>query len=250
MKTFRTATAVAALAILLLPNAAAACPRPSISGTFADSCRDFAAHSSRDITRVELRYADGRVHVPGGVSGRDYAVDGGSGDEIASASVTSARTTRTFTCESGRPPSALLEVRLSPGCSQPRTSGSGETTYWCTDGLPNDQRTVHVDPGDLRVDLLCDFTTENLPCTTVSFRGTGSSDPDGDLASWSVEFDDGTVATGDWATSPPLDVTHEYHPLVTSCSDSVCNVTLTVTDSGGRTATDALTLIFVDATPD
>ena len=101
---------------------------------------------------------------------------------------------------------------MTPNCSEPYTWSQGETFYWCTDGLPNDQRTVFVDPGDLRVDLLCDFTTENLPCTTVSFRGTNSTDPDGDIASWSVDFDDGTVATGAWTTTPPNDVTHEYHP--------------------------------------
>jgi hypothetical protein len=250
MKTIRTAVEAILVAALLFPTAAHAASKATIAGAFADSCRDFTAHSSKDISHVEIHHADGLVVKDEAVTTPDYAVDGGPGDEIDVAVVKSGTTTRRFTCESGGAPTAVLEIRLTPACSEPYTSSLGETFYWCTDGQPNDQRTVFVDPGDLRVDLLCDFTTENLPCTTVSFRGTNSTDPDDDIASWSVDFDDGTVATGGWTTTPPNDVTHEYHPRTAMCSNAFCQVTLTVTDAGGRTDTDTVTLVFVDATPD
>jgi hypothetical protein len=99
------------------------------------------------------------------------------------------------------------------------------------------------------VELLCDFST-NLPCTTVSFRGSNSTDPDNDITTWTVDFDDGTIGSGDWNTALLADVTHEYDPRSVTCSGGYCNVTLTVTDSGGRTHTDTVTLVFVDATPD
>jgi PKD repeat protein len=55
-----------------------------------------------------------------------------------------------------------------------------------------------------------------------SFDGSGSSDPDGDLTSWSWTFGDGASGTGE-------SVTHEYG------SPGSRTVTLTVTDAGGRT---------------
>ena len=232
--------------VLLSSETAFAKPDATISGAFGDSCRDFSAHSSKDISNVVITYADGRVVKDETINKPDYSLDGGPGDEIVSAVVKSGTTTQSFSCERGRPPTAVLEIRLTSSCA---VYGASNPTYWCTDGAANDQRTVYVDPGDKLVELLCDFTTENLPCTTVSFRGSNSTDPDNDITTWTVDFDDGTIASGDWNTAPLTDVTHEYHPRSATCSGGYCDVTLTVTDSGGRAHTDTVTLVFVDASP-
>src|SRR5688500_7090210 len=68
----------------------------TISGSFADSCRDFTAHSSKDISHVELRYADGRVVKDETIEKPDYSLDGAVGDELGSATVKSGTTTETF----------------------------------------------------------------------------------------------------------------------------------------------------------
>ena len=54
----------------------------TIRGSFADSCRDFAAHSTKDISHVELRYADGRVTKDESIETPDYSLDGAAGDEL------------------------------------------------------------------------------------------------------------------------------------------------------------------------
>jgi PKD repeat protein len=74
-------------------------------------------------------------------------------------------------------------------------------------------------------------------------QGTSSSDPDNDIASWSLDFGDGASASGSWSTNPPTEVTHAYLP-------GQYAVTLTVTDSAGRSDSDAMLMAFVDQTPD
>lgn len=254
----RARTAVAAVgalvavpALVLVPTTpAAGSPYATIAGTFGDDCRDFGAQSSKDISHVELRYVDGRVAKDETTTTPHFAIDGDAGDEIAVAVVKSGRTTETFTCGPGdrdHPPSAVLEIRLSPNCQQPYTSDLGETFHWCADGLSNAQRTVWVDPGDVPIAIGC------LPgaseCLTLTLRGTGSTDPDGDLATWSIDFGDGTVVAGDWSTTPPAGVDHEYlsYPW---CASTYCPISLTVTDAGGRSATDSVHLAFYDNSPD
>lgn len=75
----------------------------------------------------------------------------------------------------------------------------------------------------------------------LSFRGSNSTDSDNDNTTWTVDFDDSTIGSGDWNTAPLADVTHEYDQRSVTCSGGVCNVTLAVTDSGGRTHTDTVT---------
>ncbi|MFB6186152.1 MAG: PKD domain-containing protein, partial [Halobacteriaceae archaeon] len=69
------------------------------------------------------------------------------------------------------------------------------------------------------------ITTE----TSVEFDGTESSDPDGSIASYTWSFPDGSEITG--AT-----VKHQFD------NAGEQNVTLTVTDNGGRTATMTITV--------
>jgi hypothetical protein len=89
----------------------------------------------------------------------------------------------------------------------------------------------------------------------MSFRGTSSSDPDNDIASWSIDFGDGTSASGSWSTDPPTEVTHAYSTFFSDCFgfgtfSGVCPVTLTVTDAAGQSDSDTMVMAFVDQTPD
>jgi hypothetical protein len=240
--------AVTIAAVLVGAAPAYACPTATINGSFSDGCRDFAAHSSKDISYVELHYVDGRVVKDERIRTRDWATSGAAGDEIAVAIVKSGVTRKSFSCEAGGPPVAVLEIRLSPQC-QPFTSGDGDTFYWCNDGTSNPQRTVFVDPGDLRIDMGC-LPADPL-CQTITLRATGSSDPDGDLASWSIAFGDGTVASGGWAAGPPDEVTHGFGPTAPCAFGAIyCDITLSVTDSQGRSDTDRIDLAFFDTSPD
>jgi PKD repeat protein len=71
-------------------------------------------------------------------------------------------------------------------------------------------------------DPVAAFTTQTTGRSAV-FDGTGSSDPDGTIASWSWNFGDGGTGTGDKPS-------HDY------AADGVFPVTLTVTDNQGATA--------------
>jgi hypothetical protein len=224
----------------------------TISGSFADSCRDFTAHSSKDISHVEIHYADGRVVKDESTTTPDFAIDGGAGDEIDYMDVKSGTTTETFTCpRTNSPPTAALEVKIPEGCffwddglvacdgriarttwthSSVPALGYGLVSFFCQ--WPDDQSCVlHEMPcGQLDGYSLCRMT--------YSFRGTSSTDPDDDIVSWSIDFGDGTSASGDWTTNPPTEVSHEY--LIHFCP--ACHrdpATLTVTDSAGNTDSDA-----------
>jgi hypothetical protein len=94
---------------------------------------------------------------------------------------------------------------------------------------------------------------------TFGFRGTGSSDPNGDIASWSLDFGDGTSVSGAWGTAPPGAVAHEYLRNASgemNCTgfgpytSNACAVTLTVTDSAGQSDSVVLMMIFLDQRPD
>ncbi|RHW23434.1 hypothetical protein D0Z08_29870 [Nocardioides immobilis] len=237
--------AAALLATMLAPAAAHATPRATITGTFSDSCRDFTAHSSNDISHVLVAYLDGRAVKDETPTSPDYALDGGAGDEVTSVTVKSGTTAQAFTCQSGSPPVAVLEIRLSPYCL-PYDNGGGPF-YWCVGGETNDERTVFVDPGDLKIDMGC-LPEVLAQCLPITFRGSSSADPDNDLTTWSIDFGDGTVATGDWTATPPTEVTHAYASL--SPCFTRCHITLTVTDSGGRTDSDTIEMAYFDQSPD
>ena len=71
--------------------------------------------------------------------------------------------------------------------------------------------------------------TSGIAPLTVSFSGTGSSDPDGTIVSYSWTFGDGTTGSG--AT-----VSHTYS------SAGTFTATLTVTDNGGATGTASVSI--------
>jgi len=254
---FRIPLLIATLASLLAASVTHATQRGSnsdatIAGSFDDVCRDLTAHSSKDISYVEIHYADGRVVKDEAIESPDYAIDGGAGDEIEFANVKSGTSREIFTCpRTNSPPTALLEVKTPENCftgddglvvcdgriartswtrSTIPTLGYGIVQFFCQ--WPDDQSCVEqVMPG----------RTLPIPSrseVTYDFRGTSSTDPDGDITSWSIDFGDGTSAGGDWATNPPTEVSHEY--LIHHCP--TCHrdpATLTVTDSAGNTDSDA-----------
>src|SRR5260370_10637470 len=88
---------VAILAWLASAPAALATPgggksAAAITASFADSCRDFAAHSSKDISYVDVQYVDGRRVKDESINIPDSAMDGSAGDEIEFAIVKSGTT--------------------------------------------------------------------------------------------------------------------------------------------------------------
>jgi hypothetical protein len=236
----------------------------TITGSFADSCRDFTTHSTKDIRFVELHYQSGGVVRHHCIHGHDWSVDGGPGDEIDFAKVKSGTTLEEFVCEaSNEAPEARLEIRTPPvdqslehcydffsgglACEQ-----SSPRTDWTSTGqIPDSGGTesgfFHWGCGALTDPSLCP--------PTVSFRGIGSRDADGDIVSWSLDFGDGTSASGTWST-PPAAVAHAYAPSGTSCTavvngiSNVCVITLTVTDASGQSDSDTMRMVFVDQTPD
>jgi hypothetical protein len=232
----------------------------TITGAFADSCRDFTVHSSKDISYVELRYLTGPVVKDESVNSPDHAIDGGAGDEIAVATVKSGTTIEEFACvPSNRAPTALLEIQTPPfdqtlgGCypfwagglacelSTPRTAWINNSQVLDTGG--GDSGILHWVCGD------------PFPCpadtTTFTFRVIGSSDPDGDLTTWTLDFGDGTSVTGNWS-GLPVEIVHDYRNGIVRCVGflGTCAVTLTVTDSAGQSDSDVILMGWVDLTRD
>lgn len=133
-------------ASLLWSGAAVAGPTATISGSFGDACRDFAAHSSKDISHVVIHYVDGRVVKDESATTPDFSIDGGPGEEINFVLVKSGITQETFTCTAtNSPPTAVLQIntpegpRLEGGCgpfgnefhcagSPPGPAGRGRAT--------------------------------------------------------------------------------------------------------------------------
>jgi hypothetical protein len=240
---------------LAAPGGNSAAP---IAGSFADACRDFVAHSSKDISHVEIHYADGRVVKDESTTTPDYAIDGGAGEEIAFAIVKSGTTRERFDCVwANNPPTALLEINTPPidqtleHCDRFWAGGlaceeaSPRTDWTDTGEIPNDGGT---DSGLFH--WVCGAVLACPPTITATFRGTSSSDPDDDIVSWSLDFGDGTFASGDWGSDPPAGIFHDYGSDTTACSVVICVVVLTVTDAAGQSDSDTMLLVLIDQTPD
>ena len=230
-------------AALAVAAVAAASPTPgngaaTITGSFADGCRDFAARSSRDISYVELHYVDGRVAKRERINRRHYSIDGVAGDELDLALVKSGTTRTTFACpRTNSPPTAILEI-----FGLCNTLGDG--TLSC-DADPPRSDWIWSRPGNEFVFWGCNHDTfcSGTP-TDPGFRGISSTDPDGDIASWSIDFGDGAVTGDSWTANPPAELVHAYPPFPEAL-DIRPTVTLTVTDSAGQSDSDAMTLAFI-----
>ena len=251
---------VAILAWLTASPAAQAPPKgksaATITGTFADSCRDFTARSSKDISFVQIDYVSGLRVKDESISSHDYAIDGVAGEEIAVAAVKSGTTIEEFACLPGnRAPTARVEIqtpRIDQYCGE-FFSGEG---LICDISYP---RTVWTSASEIppnndnQTQLIWGCAFETVPCVmTFRFRGTGSSDPDGDITSWSLDFGDGTSASGSWITAPPTELVHEYtSDALERCyaANYACVITLTVTDSAGQSDSDVFRMVFIDQRP-
>jgi hypothetical protein len=110
------ALVLAVMAILVWPVAALAAPTATVTGSFSDSCRDFEAASSKDISHVEIIYADGRVAKDESVDSPDFAIDGDAGDEIDLVMVKSGTTREAFGC-AGAPVPACSDGEDNDGDS-------------------------------------------------------------------------------------------------------------------------------------
>lgn len=261
------AIAFALVGTLVWTGSAVAKPGSSaatITGAFADGCRDFSSHATKvgsqqgkDISYVEIHYADGRVVKNETVNRPDYSLDGAAGEEIDVAIVKSGTTTESFPCvRENHPPIALLEINSPPvdltlehcfyflglTCIQsaPRTNWTGSSEVPDVNGVPG---VFHWGCDQ----VLCPFT--------VTFRGTSSTDPDNDITSWTIDFGDGTSTGGDWRTNPPGEVTHDYTNYFGTCvgvgsSSGICPVTLTVTDAAGQSDSETIPMGFLDLRPD
>ncbi len=173
------ALVLALIATLAWSAVARAAPIATITGSFSDSCRDFAAHSSKDVSHVVIHHADGRVVKDEDINSPDFLVEGGAGDEIDFAIVESGTTTEQFAC--ARPP-----TDSAPTGVLERKVGSSD----------------HQNPEGSWTSADCQYAPDTTFCayglgvgeSSVSFRGTGSTEPDDDIASWSIDFADGTSA--------------------------------------------------------
>ena len=232
------AFSVVLVAALVWSGAAVGQPTAAITGSFGDGCRNFAAHSTKDISHVELTYADGRVVKDESTTAPDYAIDGGAGDELSSVAVKSGGTIERFDCttETNEPPTAILEVLTPAECSGPFSEGGED---WFCDASGFAPRTVWRDINGY-LNVYCGDGS-NPTCDLIfRLRGTSSHDPNDDLATWTMEFSDvyGTILDsvgGNWSTDPPVEVAYPMGGV---------RATLTVTDSAGQSASDSMIVFF------
>lgn len=241
---------------LLVPATAEACPQSTITGQFGDACRDFTTHSSKDISHVVLQYVDGRTVKDERIDRRYFSVDGHPGDELASVVVKSGRTVKSFGCERQvAPPVAALEIftppigaddgsescAISAGEEAQRLSCSYDAerttwTRWETPGL----MLWTICPG-VANEHCSAYPFNEIPWT-FDLRASSSTDPDGDITQWAIDFGDGTSASGSWAADPPVGLSHTYLTRDFDTDTGFVTITLTVTDAAGHTDTDSLTV--------
>lgn len=98
----RTALALALVAALACTAGAEGAPSANsaatITGSFAASCTDFEAHSSKDVSHLEIHYADGVVVKDETIDSPDFSIAGEAGDVIEFALVKSGTTEERFDC--------------------------------------------------------------------------------------------------------------------------------------------------------
>lgn len=248
--------------MLVAPPTAEANSHATITGEFSDACRDFTAHASKDISHVVIRYGDGSVVKDETIASRDFSVDGGPGDEIASVVVKSGTTSTSFPCQQqSAPPVATLEIFTPPigagDGDDPTTcfvadAGDGVQRLGCSYDAERSRWTQWEAPG-LMLWGICPgvhnehcaaYPFDEIPWT-FDFRGSSSTDPDGDLSHWTIDFGDGTSTSGSWESDPPVGLEHTYITRDFSTETGFVTVTLTVTDAAGHTDTDTLSVGIV-----
>ncbi len=115
-----------------------------------------------------------------------------------------------------------------PPSSLPHTYAAGTYKAVLTvtdDNGASDTDSVAVDANAPPTAALTADKTSGPTPLTVKFDGSGSTDSDGSIVSWSLAFGDGNTATGTGAV--PNAISHTY---TSACS---CTASLTVTDNQG-----------------
>ncbi|WP_336000912.1 PKD domain-containing protein [Halorientalis halophila] len=92
-----------------------------------------------------------------------------------------------------------------------------------------DSVTVFVEGNEAPIASPSASATTVEPDQSITFDGSGSSDPDGTIESYEWDFDDGSTATGQ-------QVSHSY------AEDGTYDATLTVTDDDGATASGSVSI--------
>ncbi|WP_034267315.1 choice-of-anchor P family protein [Haloechinothrix halophila] len=188
-----------------------------ITGSFSDECRDFEADAEKpdgkpkDISYVELHYADGRVVKDEDVNSPHYEIDEGPGDEKTHVFVKSGTTTERFDCDGngggngGDDPECSdgvdndgdkkIDHPEDPGCDSPEDNDESDDPKQpeCSDGVDND--------GDKKTDFPDDPGCESSEDDSEAPNPECSDgvDNDGDKK---VDEDDPECHTDGDATNP------------------------------------------------
>lgn len=154
-----------------------------ITGEFSDQCRDFTAHSSKDISHVELHYEDGRVVKDESVNSPDYSIDGDAGDELDHVIVKSGTTKKRVDCDNGEEPKPQcsdgvdndgdkkIDHPEDPGCDSPEDNDETDETG-TGDGWSCRASTLRLEGSDVLGQILGDpfepfvANDQNAPCVT------------------------------------------------------------------------------------
>jgi PKD repeat protein len=132
---------------------------------------------------------------------------------------------------------------LSNGGAQPSHAyahaGQYTVTLTVTDNLTMSASTTHAVTITDRAPTASFAVPSGQTLTPLSFDGSGSADPDGSVATWSWSFGDGSPAA---SGASPL-AGHAY------AHAGSYQVTLTVTDNSGRSASVAQTVTVSDRPP-
>ncbi|MFB9726361.1 choice-of-anchor P family protein [Haloechinothrix salitolerans] len=182
-----------------------------ITGQFSDECRDFEADvekpdgKPKDISYVELHYADGRVVKDEDVNSPHYEIDEGPGDEKTHVFVKSGTTTERFDCDGngGEDPECSdgvdndgdkkTDFPEDPGCDSAEDDSEAPNPE-CSDGVDND--------GDKKVDSDDpECHTDGDPTNPDSYDPRDDDESNGDQP----ECSDGVDNDGDKKTDFPED---------------------------------------------
>ena len=167
-----------------------------------------------------------------------------------------------FTPRADSPPTAVLQIFTpsigvnddSESCGISDAGEDGSQRLFCSYDAERTVWTQWEPPGVILWAICPGFQNEHCAAYpfdeipwTFDLRGSSSTDPDGDLTHWAIDFGDGTSASGSWDLDPPVDQEHTYVTRDFYTGTGFLALTLTVTDAAGHSDTDTLTFGLVAA---
>ena len=160
----------------------------------------------------------------------EYGLTGAYGSQTAKQSLPAGNTDQPLSFSlTGLSPATTYHYQVVATHADGGTGYGGDSTF--TTAKPN------VPPTAV---LTADKTQAAAAPLTVKFDGSGSSDPDGSIASWKLTFGDNTSTSGSGPV--PSSISHMY-------STCTCTASLTVTDNQGAQSTAATVSIKVGPIP-